>query len=118
LHPLANEGEDRGEGGLVAVKDRAIMEEDEMRLIYILLTFCLLAAPSMVRADEAAQSAKEGFKEVDAGMKKVTKSVAKKAKKDFKAIDAKAKKDLKTMDKNAKKAWKKADEDVKKAVKG
>ncbi len=53
-----------------------------MRLLYILLTLCLLAAPSMLRADEA-ESAKEGFKEVHEGMKKVTKSVGKKAKKDL-----------------------------------
>ncbi len=93
-----------------------VYEEDEMRLMYVLLTLCLLAAPSVVRADEA-QSAKEGFKEAHEGMKKVTKSVGKKAKKDFKAADKQAKKDLKTIDKNAKKTWKKADEDVKKAGK-
>jgi hypothetical protein len=86
-----------------------------MRLIYVLLGLCLLAAPSMVRADEA-QDAKEGFKETHEGMKKVTKAVGRKAKKDFKAVDAKAKKDLKAIDKNAKKTWKKAGEDVKKAT--
>jgi hypothetical protein len=91
-------------------------EESEMRLCSILIALCLFAVPSvLVRADEAG-SVKEGFKEVHEGMKKVTKSVAKKAKKDIKAINKKAKKDLKAIDKKAKKTLKKADEDVEEAT--
>jgi hypothetical protein len=86
-----------------------------MRLFCILLTFWVFVSPSMVCANEA-QTAKEGFKEVHSGMKKITKSVDKKAKKDIKAIDKKAKKDLKAIDKKAKKIWKKADNDIKKAT--
>lgn len=78
-----------------------------MRLLCILLASCLLFSPSMVHANEA-QTAKEGFKEVHEGMKKVTKSVDKKVKKDTKAIDKKVKKKLK-----AKKARKKSDKNIK-----
>jgi hypothetical protein len=91
-------------------------EEYAMSLISVLLTLCLLAAPSMVCADET-QSAKEGVKEVHEAMKKVAKAVGRKAKKDFKAADKQAKEDLKTIDKIARKAWEKAVEDLKKAVK-
>lgn len=78
-----------------------------MRFLCILLTLCLLVSPSMVRANEA-QTAKEGFKEVHRGMKKVTKSVDNKVKKDTKAIDKKVKKKLK-----AKKIRKKSDKKIK-----
>ena len=76
-----------------------------MRVLSLLLSLFLLSPPALLAADEA-DTAKEGFKEVHEGMKKVTKSVGKKAKKDFKAAD-----------KAAKKTLKKADEDVKKALK-
>ena len=55
---------------------------------------------------EDEQSAKEGFKEIHHGMKKVTKTVDKNAKKGFKKVHKEAKKDVKTVDREAKKGWK------------
>jgi hypothetical protein len=80
-------------------------KEDAMHTLRLLVFLLLFSVPAMLLADEAGM-VKEGFKEVHEGMKKVTKSVGKKAKKDFKAVD-----------KAAKKTLKKADEDVKKALK-
>jgi len=79
----------------------------------ILLALTLAFSPVVTSADEA----KEGFKEVHEGMKKVVKEVDKNAKKVFKPVHEKAKKDVKEVDKAAKKGWKQADHDAKKAIK-
>ncbi|MBU1056390.1 MAG: hypothetical protein KKC46_21570 [Proteobacteria bacterium] len=76
-----------------------------MRLFCILLTLLwLLVLPSMLCANEA-QTAKEGFKDIHRGLKKITNSVDKKATKGVKAID-----------KKAKTLWKKAAKDIKKTT--
>lgn len=80
-----------------------------------LITLLLLLSPAVVLAEDE-QSAKEGFKQIHQGMKKVTKTVDKNAKKGFKKVHKEAKKDVKTVDREAKKGWKKADKDVKKAT--
>jgi esterase/lipase len=84
-----------------------------MRRICFVFTIAMLLASAPVFAGEA-QSAKEGFKEVHEGMKKVTKSVDKKAKKDLKKIDKQAKHDLKKVDREAKRGWKEVGHDIKK----
>jgi ElaB/YqjD/DUF883 family membrane-anchored ribosome-binding protein len=84
---------------------------ETMNLLRLVLAAFLVFAPSLAFSDEA-QSAKEGFKEVHEGMKKVFKSIDKKAKKDWKVIHKRQKRDLKTVDKAAKKAWKKVEEDA------
>ncbi len=80
--------------------------EDVMQRTVILLTLFTLLSSAAAFAD-GEKSAKEGFKEIHQGMKKVTK-----------AVDKNAKKGAKTIDRNAKKTWKKAGHDVKKATKG
>ena len=84
-----------------------------MLRLAIILALSLVFSPTLVFADEA----KEGFKEVHEGMKKVVKEVDKNAKKVFKPVHQKAKKDVKEIDRSAKKGWKQADQDVKKAIK-
>ena len=84
-----------------------------MLRLAIILALTLAFSPTLVFADEA----KEGFKEVHEGMKKVVKEVDKNAKKVFKPVHEKAKKDVKEVDKAAKKGWKQADHDAKKALK-
>jgi len=88
-------------------------KEADMLRIAIILALSLFLSPAKAFAGEA----KEGFKEVHQGMKKVTKEIDKNAKKVFKPVHKKAKKDLKAIDRAAKQGWKKADHDMKKAVK-
>lgn len=84
-----------------------------MLRLAIILAMTLVLSPAMAFADEA----KEGFKEVHEGMKKVVKEVDKNAKKVFKPVHEKAKKEVKAVDKAAKKGWKQADHDAKEAIK-
>jgi hypothetical protein len=84
-----------------------------MLRLAIILALSLFLSPAVSFADEA----KEGFKEVHEGMKKVTKQIDKNAKKTFKPVHEKAKKDVKAIDKAAKQGWKQAGHDVKEAVK-
>ncbi len=84
-----------------------------MRRLAIILALSLFLSPVLTFADEA----KEGFKEVHQGMKKVVKEIDKNAKKVFKPVHQKAKKDVKAIDKAAKKGWKQADHDAKEAIK-
>jgi hypothetical protein len=84
-----------------------------MMRLAIILALTLFFSPVLAFADEA----KEGFKEVHEGMKKVVKDVDRNAKKVFKPVHEKAKKDVKTVDKAAKKGWKQADHDAKEAIK-
>jgi hypothetical protein len=87
-----------------------------MRGTLALMTlFLLLGSAAVLAGDE--QSAKEGFRQVHQGMKKVTKTVDKNAKKGFKKVHKEAKKDVKTVDRQAKKGWKQAGQDVQKATK-
>ena len=58
-----------------------------MRVLCVLMALFLLVAPSMTLADDEAQSAKEGFKGVHEGMKKITRAVDKKVKKGVKVVD-------------------------------
>jgi hypothetical protein len=76
-----------------------------MRKASLLLALLLLFSSVTVFADQAKNSAKEGFKEVGQGMKKVVKSVHKRQKKDAKKID-----------KTARKTWKKAGHDIHQTV--
>jgi len=85
------------------------------KVILLLALFMGLSSSGALAEDE--QSAKEGFKEVHQGMKKVTKAVDKNAKKGVKAVHNKAKKDAKAIDKAAKEGWKQAGHDIKKATK-
>ncbi len=87
-----------------------------MRRICFVLSIAMLLASAPVFAEDE-QTAKEGFKEVHEGMKKVTKTVDKNAKKGFKKVDKKVKKDLKTIDREAKKGWKQVGHDIKNAFK-
>jgi hypothetical protein len=103
-------------GRQVPAASPGFLEEVVMRRISLILTLFLLLLSASVFADEK-QSAKEGFREVHEGMKKVTKSVDRKAKKDFKKIDKKVKKDLKTIDREAKQGWREVGHDIKKAAK-
>ncbi|OGW50119.1 MAG: hypothetical protein A2078_00310 [Nitrospirae bacterium GWC2_57_9] len=80
----------------------------------MLLAAAFLFSPAAFAEDEG--SAREGFKQVHQGMKKVTKTVDKNAKKGFKTVHKKAKKDVHRVDRTAKKGWKKAGHDIKKAV--
>lgn len=75
-----------------------------MRPTALAAILALLLSPA-VYADGAEQSAKEGFREIHKGMKKVTKGVHKQAKKDTRKID-----------REAKKGWKQAGKDVKEAT--
>jgi ElaB/YqjD/DUF883 family membrane-anchored ribosome-binding protein len=84
-----------------------------MQRLAIIVALFLFLSPALVFADDA----KEGFKEVHEGMKKVVKDVDKNAKKTFKPVHEKAKKDVKAVDKAAKKGWKQADHDAKEAIK-
>ena len=84
-----------------------------MLRLAIILALSLFLSPALTFADDA----KEGFKEVHQGMKKVVKEVDKNAKKTFKPVHQKAKKDVKAVDKAAKKGWKQADHDAKEAIK-
>jgi hypothetical protein len=84
-----------------------------MRRALALLTLSVLLSPTPVFADDE-KSAKEGFKQIHQGMKKVTKSVDKNAKKGFKRVHKQAKKDVKTVDKAAKKGWKDVGREIKK----
>ena len=76
-----------------------------MRGTSIVLAFFLLLSSATVFASDET-SAKEGFKEVHHGMKKVTR-----------AVDKNAKRGARKIDKNAKKFWKKVGHDIKKATK-
>ncbi len=86
-----------------------------MRFSLMVLTIFMLLSTAVVFADGEG-SAKEGFKEVHQGMKKVTKAVDKNAKKGFKKAHKQAKKDVKTVDREAKKGWKEVGHEVKKAT--
>lgn len=86
-----------------------------MRFFLLFLTIFMLLSTAVVFADDE-QSAKEGFKEIHHGMKKVTKAVDKNAKKGFKKVHKQAKKDVKTVNKGAKKGWKETGHEVKKAT--
>jgi len=77
-----------------------------MKYTGILVALFLLLGYAPVFGSEAEKTAKDGFRQVHQGMKKVTKSVHKKVKKD-----------TRTIDKNAKKTWKKAGSDISKATK-
>jgi hypothetical protein len=77
-----------------------------MRRASLLMALFLLLSATTIFADEEKSSAKEGFKEVDQGMKKVVK-----------AVDKKGKQGAKKIDKTAKKTWEKAGQDVKKTTK-
>ncbi len=87
-----------------------------MKNILMLFTLAMLLSSGAAFAEDE-KTAKEGFKEVHEGMKKVVKTVDKNAKKGFKKADKEAKKDLKTIDREAKQGWKKAGNDIKKATK-
>ncbi len=87
-----------------------------MRRISIVITLAMLLASAPVFAEDE-QTAKEGFKEVHEGMKKVTKTVDKNAKKGFKKVHKQAKKDVKTIDRDAKQGWKQVGHDIKHATK-
>lgn len=87
-----------------------------MRGRLVLIVLFLFLSSTALFADEE-KSAKEGFKEIHHGMKRVTKAVDKNAKKGFKKVHKEAKKDVKTVDREAKKGWKQAGHDVKKAGK-
>ncbi len=76
-----------------------------MRSTAILLALFMLLSTAIVFAEDE-QSAKEGFKEIHKGMKKLTH-----------AVDKNAKKGARTIDKNAKKTWKKAGHDINRATK-
>ena len=80
-----------------------------MRRVSLLLALFLLLSSAVVFADDE-KSAKEGFKEVHKGMKKVTRAVDKNAKKGVK-------KTAKRIDRDAKRTWKKAGHDIHKATK-
>ena len=82
--------------------------------LVLTILFLLLSSAAVFAEDE--QSAKEGFRQVHQGMKKVTKAVDKNAKKGFKKVHKEAKKDVKTVDREAKKGWKQAGHDIKKAT--
>jgi len=97
---------------MVSAFDTMRCKEADMLRLVIILALSLFLSPPMAFADEA----KEGFKEVHQGMKKVTKEIDKNAKKVFKPVHKKAKKDVKAVDKAAKQGWKQADHDMKKAV--
>jgi hypothetical protein len=89
-------------------------KEEKVRAapIYIGLLL-LLWSYAALAADE--QSAKDGFKQIHQGMKKVTRTVDKNAKKGFKTVHKRAKKDVKTIDKSAKKGWNQIGQSIKKA---
>jgi hypothetical protein len=61
---------------------------------------------------DVEQAAKEGFKGVPEGMKKIARAIE-----GSEEVDKKAKQHWKAMDKLAKKTWKKAGEDIKKKTK-
>ncbi len=85
-----------------------------MRIKMILLMLFLLPAlSSLVFADEA----KEGFKEIHQGAKKLTRTVDKNAKKGFKKVHKQVRKDTRKIDKTAKQGWKEVGHDLKKATK-
>jgi 5-bromo-4-chloroindolyl phosphate hydrolysis protein len=98
---------------LSAFHFNALLRRLNMLRFAIILALFLFLSPVMAVAEDA----KEGFKEVHQGMKKVVKEVDKNAKKVFKPVHNQAKKDVKTIDKAAKKGWKQADQDMKKATK-
>ncbi len=72
-----------------------------MKKACLLLALFFLFSSAAVFADEEKESAKEGFKEVQSGMKKVAK-----------AVDKKAKQGAKKIDKTAKKTWKQIGHDI------
>jgi hypothetical protein len=88
-------------------------KEVHMLRLTIILALSLFLSPAMAFADDA----KEGFKEVHQGMKKVTKEIDKNAKKAFKPVHKQAKKDVKAIDKAAKHGWKQVGHDMKEATK-